>query len=387
MGRIILGGRNSLTGDLLRSTRELLLGDRPFELILRESDMDQKKLVSFLADLAPCRALVGLQVNMDIGGILPGIVRLLRATTSITTFGLIDVNMQTGAARTLAAALQANNSVTKLHIHDDLLVADAVRYFAEYAAQSTILQSISLTGRGNIICGILDKIAPGTVNKTLHSICLVGCTYCPRRWEVFSFALSRCRAVRSLRLMECSLDAMTAGSLTAALVASKIRELSLARNGFDEEGGAFFAASLVSASTSLESLDMSGNSLCSVRDLIEVLRDNKTLKSLCLRETGLGDDDAIMLRDLLTHNRTLVDIGLEDNDLGPAGAEAAAEIKRILRSRRARYRLRGVANAVRLLIGRHREILKPGGPVYSRAKRSFEDTAASQAKRAATSTD
>ena len=74
----------------------------------------------------------------------------------------------------------------------------------------------------------------------------------------------------------------------------------------------------------IETLDLSDNSIESADDLAEMIRSNTTLQSLMLEDNQLGDAGMTNLAASLQENQTLQELCLRSNGIGSAGATALA---------------------------------------------------------------
>jgi Ran GTPase-activating protein (RanGAP) involved in mRNA processing and transport len=114
----------------------------------------------------------------------------------------------------------------------------------------------------------------------------------------------------------------------AALIrgGTALRVLDLFNCELDDEGVAIVAEALADPASRIEHVYLGGNAAGwrAARALAELLATTRTLASLGISASRLGDDGAIAVAEGLARNTSLRELGLASNAIGPRGAAAIA---------------------------------------------------------------
>eukprot|EP01012_Entosiphon_sulcatum_P064410 TRINITY_DN93226_c0_g1_i1.p1 TRINITY_DN93226_c0_g1~~TRINITY_DN93226_c0_g1_i1.p1 ORF type:complete len:1811 (-),score=349.29 TRINITY_DN93226_c0_g1_i1:23-5455(-) len=119
-------------------------------------------------------------------------------------------------------------------------------------------------------------------------------------------------------------DDISAQLLSEALLKNdRLTSLCLPNNQVTEVGAQYLANMLL-VNSALRHLDLSANPVQDgVKWLAEALKTNSVLSSLVLSNTGVTDEPALELAEMLTINETIVELDLRDNQIVKAGAAFA----------------------------------------------------------------
>ena len=119
------------------------------------------------------------------------------------------------------------------------------------------------------------------------------------------------------------------------------------------QGGATALAEMLKENRTLQQLDVSDNYIGQggATALAEMLKENRTLQQLDVRYNSIGQGGATALAEMLKENRTLQQLDVSDNYIGQGGATALAEIlkeNRTLQQMNVRYNSIGQGGATAL---------------------------------------
>ena len=250
----------------------------------------------------------------------------LKTNTTLTNLNLSDNNLGPAGAESLATALKTNTTLTNLNLFSNKLGPAGVEALATALKTNTTLTNLDLSSNNLGPAGAESLATALKTNTTLTELYLPINNLGPADAVSLATALKTNTTLTNLVLSFNNIGPTGAESLATALKTNTtLTNLNLHDNNLDPAGAESLATAL-KTNTTLTNLDLSCNKLdpAGAEALATALRTNTTLTNLVLSFNNIGPTGAESLATALKTNTTLTNLDLSDNNLGPAGAKSLA---------------------------------------------------------------
>ncbi|CAH3190781.1 unnamed protein product, partial [Porites lobata] len=240
--------------------------------------------------------------------------------------GIISEGLDDAATAVIAAVLEANTTLTNLHLSINNIGPVGAESLATALKTNTTLTNLDLSYNNLGPAGAESLATALKTNTTLTNLDLFHNNLGPAGAESLATALKTNTTLTNLHLSYNDLGPAGAESLATALKTNTtLTNLHLSYSDLGPAGAESLATAL-KTNTTLTNLHLSYNDLgpAGAESLATALKTNTTLTNLRLSDNDLGPAGAESLATALKTNTTLTNLDLSINNIGPAGAESLA---------------------------------------------------------------
>ncbi len=280
----------------------------------------------------------------------------LRKTRTLQTLMLDSIGLDAEGAKELCECLAQNDSVKKFSLANNLFQEEQAGEVSGLLAKNQVIEQLNLAGIfANDKCWALIGKGLGG-NKKITSLVLDGNNMESSDLGLMSDALGKHKSLKTLSLADNGLDE-AAGTIVGSFVAASrsleeinlkcnylcaqgveaimnglktnvgVKILNLRKNTIGKEGAVFIASYLRGSPSFLEELDASSDGVeeAGGMEIMNALKENKSLKKLLLGDNGLADEFATAMAGMIKVNATLEFLSLESNLITNKGAQIISE--------------------------------------------------------------
>jgi len=280
----------------------------------------------------------------------------LKKTRTLSSILLESIGIDENSMKELCETLIQIESLKKVSFANNLLQPDHSLELSNLLAKSETLEHINISGTfpNEESCGSFGK---GLLqNKKLNTLIMEANTIESHELALIMEPLGKHKCLKVLSLADSGLDEACGALIGSFITASRtieeinlkcnylyaagieaimnglksnvgMRILNIRKNKIGKEGANFIASYLKGSPSFLEDLEASCNSIEDAGgiEIMNGLKENKSLKKLILGDNALGDEFAVAVSQLFKVNTTLEFLSLESNGITNKGAQAIAD--------------------------------------------------------------
>lgn len=275
--------------------------------------------------------------NLDLNSIGPegasSLAAVLEASNTLQVLELEGNSIGEGVIA-LSQALKANESLRSLNLAENQLepkhvaaVADALQINKGLASLDLSFNHVGKVGASAL--GVALK-----ANSSLSELELNETKLRDEDVKDFFEALQGNMSLKSLFMASCSLSETAGTYLGQMLMANKtLTVLGLFGNSIGAKGAAAMADGLKD-NNSLVELNLLGNKIsrAGTQRLAEMLKTNNSLTSVNLGDNAIGDDGALALAEAISVNKVLQSLDVSTNAIEPRGGQALVDASQVHKS-------------------------------------------------------